>query len=281
MDLNFFTPEEVMEVNLRTGDGKTKHPVLKLVLLGILAGAFVSFGAVASGIAMQGVTNFGMSRLVAGCIFPVGLMMITFVGGELFTSSCMMVAGVLDKRFGVYTMVRTLVYLYITNFIGAAIIAVLVYFSGVLDYANGTIGAYALQVAYGKTSISPIAGVCSGILCNILVCIATLKATAAKDIAGKVWAIFFPIMLFVICGFEHCVANMYYIVVGILASMNAKYVTVAEELYGLTAAQIDATVNVGGFFMNQIPVTIGNILGGMVFVAIPLYVIHKSKLCNS
>lgn len=281
MDLNFFTPEEVMEVNLRTGDGKTKHPVLKLVLLGILAGAFVSFGAVASSIAMQSVANFGMARLVAGCIFPVGLMMITFVGGELFTSSCMMIAGVLDKRFGVYTMVRTLVYLYLTNFVGAAIVAVLVYFSGVLDYANGAIGAYALQVAYGKTSISPIAGVCSGILCNILVCIATLKATAAKDIAGKVWAIFFPIMLFVICGFEHCVANMYYIVVGIMASMNEKYVAAAEAIYGLSAAQIDATVNVGGFFANQIPVTFGNILGGMVFVAIPLYVIHKSKLCNS
>lgn len=281
MDLNFFTPEEVMEVNLRSGDGKTKHPVLKLVLLGILAGAFVSFGAVASGIAMQGIANFGMSRLVAGCIFPVGLMMITFVGGELFTSSCMMIAGVLDKRFGVFTMVRTLVYLYLSNLIGAAVVAVLVYFSGVLNYSGGAIGAHAINVAYGKASIAPVAGICSGILCNILVCIATLKATAAKDIAGKVWAIFFPIMLFVLCGFEHCVANMYYLIVGMLASMNDKYVAVCEQLYGLNAADIGSTINIGGFFANQIPVTIGNILGGMVFVAIPLYVIHKSKLCNN
>lgn len=281
MKLNFFTPEEILEVNLNSGDGKTKHPILKLMLLGILAGAFVALGAIASSIAMQGIEHFGTARLVAGCIFPVGLMMITFVGGELFTSSCMMVAGVLDKRFGVYTMMRTLAYLYVSNFIGASIIAILVYYSGVFDYSNGAIGAFAISTAYAKSNISPVAAVCSGILCNILVCIATLKATASKDVVGKIWAIFFPILLFVICGFEHCVANMYYIVVGILATTNEKYMSMAQSLYGLTADSIKESVNVLGFISNQIPVTIGNVIGGMVFVAIPLYVIHKSKLCNN
>ena len=102
-------------------------------------------------------------------------------------------------------------------------------------------------------------------------------ATAARDIAGKVWAIFFPICAFVVGGWEHCVANMFYIPAGIIAATNDTYVAKAEELYGITAAQISASVNVGGFISNLIPVTIGNILGGMVFVALPLYVIHKKK----
>ncbi len=106
-------------------------------------------------------------------------------------------------------------------------------------------------------------------------------ATAAKDIAGKVWAIFFPICAFVVGGWEHCVANMFYIPSGILASMNETYVAKAEELYGITADQIAANLNIGGFISNLIPVTIGNIIGGMVFVALPLYAIHKSKIVNN
>ena len=94
--------------------------------------------------------------------------------------------------------------------VGAVIIAALVYFSGLLDYTDGALGAFTIKVAYGKVTIAPFRAVCSGILCNILVCMAVLMATAAKDIAGKVWAIFFPICAFVIGGWEHCVANMYY-----------------------------------------------------------------------
>ena len=110
---------------------------------------------------------------------------------------------------------------------------------------------------------------------------AVLMATAAKDIAGKVWAIFFPICAFVIGGWEHCVANMFYIPAGIIASMNDAYVAKAEELYGITADQIASNLTIGGFASNLIPVTIGNILGGMVFIALPLYAIHKSKLVNN
>ncbi len=135
-------------------------------------------------------------------------------------------------------------------------------------------------MAYGKATITPFKAVCSGILCNILVCMAVLMATAAKDIAGKVWAIFFPICAFVIGGWEHCVANMFYIPAGIIASMNSTYVAKAQELYGITAEQISADLTIGGFVSNLIPVTIGNILGSMVFVALPLYAIHKSKLVN-
>ena len=154
------------------------------------------------------------------------------------------------------------------------------YFSGLLDYTGGALGAFTIKVAYGKATITPFKAVCSGILCNILVCMAVLMATAAKDIAGKVWAIFFPIAAFVIGGWEHCVANMFYIPAGIIAGTDSTYVAKAQELYGITAEQIAADLNISGFVSNLIPVTIGNILGGMVFVALPLYAIHKSKLVN-
>lgn len=280
MNKHYYTPAEVLDVNMAAGEEKVQLPIYKLLLLGILAGAFVAFGAVASSTAIHGVTDFGTARLISGCIFPVGLMMITFAGGELITSNCLLVAGVMDKRFGVFTMIRTLVCLYVGNLVGASVIAAILYYSNILNNANGALGAYLINVAYGKTSLEPVAAVCSGILCNILVCVASLKAIASKDIAGKVWALFFPIMLFVVSGFEHCVADMFYIVMGMIAATNEKYVVLAEELYGLTEAQIHATINLGGFLSNQIPVTIGNIIGGMVFVALPIFIIHKGKACN-
>lgn len=275
MENNFNTPPQVLEANMKAGEGKAALPLLKCILLGIMAGAFIAFGGASSNAAIHNISNQGLAKTLAGVIFPVGLMMIVFVGGELFTGDCLMIAGVVDKRFSPAKMIKTLIIVWLSNLIGAVVIAALVYFSGLLDYSNGGLGAFTIKVAYGKCTISPIKAVCSGILCNILVCVAVLMATAAKDIAGKVWAIFFPICAFVIGGWEHCVANMFYIPAGIIASMNDTYVAKAEELYGITTQQIAESVNMGGFIANQIPVTIGNILGGMVFVALPLYIIHK------
>lgn len=275
MENNFNTPVQVFEGNMKAGEGKAALPLLKCILLGIMAGAFIAFGGATSNAAIHNISNQGLAKTLAGCIFPVGLMMIVFIGGELFTGDCLMIAGAVDKRFSVLKMVRTLVVVWLSNLVGAVIIAALVYFSGLLDYTNGALGAFTIKVAYGKCTLAPFRAVCSGILCNILICIAVLMAGAAKDIAGKVWAIFFPIWAFVVGGWEHCVANMFYIPAGIIASTNETYVAKAEELYGITAAQIAEHVNIGGFIANQIPVTIGNILGGMVFVALPLYAIHK------
>ncbi len=281
MDNAFNTPAQVFDANLSANEGKAKLPLLKCILLGIMAGAFIAFGGATSSAAVHNISNQGVAKALAGSIFPVGLMMIVFVGGELFTGDCMMISGVLAKKYSVLDMIKTLVIVYFSNMVGAVIISALVYFSGLLDYTNGALGAYTIKVAYGKATITPFKAICSGILCNILVCIAVLMATAAKDIAGKVWAIFFPICAFVIGGWEHCVANMFYIPAGIIASMNDTYVSKAEELYGITAAQISSNLNIGGFISNLVPVTVGNILGGMVFVSLPLYVIHKSKALNN
>ena len=277
MENNFNTPAQVFEANMKAGEGKVQLPLLKCILLGLMAGAFIAFGGATSSAAIHNISNQGVAKALAGAIFPVGLMMIVFVGGELFTGDCLMLAGVVDKRFSALQLIKTLIIVWFSNMAGAILIAALVYYSGLLDYTSGALGAFTIKVAYGKCTITPFKAICSGILCNILVCIAVLMATAARDIAGKVWAIFFPICAFVVGGWEHCGANMFYIPAGIIAATNDTYVAKAEELYGITAAQISASVNVGGFISNLIPVTIGNILGGMVFVALPLYVIHKKK----
>lgn len=128
----------------------------------------------------------------------------------------------------------------------------------------------------GKVAITPIKGITSGILCNMLVCVAIFMATSATDIAGKVWAIFFPILAFVVGGFEHCVANMFYIPAGLLAAQNSEYVQWAVEAYGMSAEEIQA-VNIGNVLQNMIPVTIGNVIGG-VSVGLVCYVIYVRKV---
>lgn len=280
MDNAFNTPTQVLDANINVGEKKAKLPLLKCILMGMMAGGFIALGAATSNAAIHNISNTGLAKVLAGCIFPVGLMMIVFIGGELFTGDCLMIDDVVDKRITVLEMIKTLCIVFFSNMAGALIIAVLVYLSGLLDYTDGMLGAFTIKVAYAKATITPVKAIASGILCNILVCIAVLMATAAKDIVGKVWAIFFPIWAFVIGGWEHCVANMFYIPAGIIASINPHYVARAEELYGLSEENIHAVLNIGGFISNLIPVTVGNIIGGMVFVGLPLYAIHKSKACN-
>ena len=183
-----------------------------------------------------------------------------------------------QKKYSYLTVVRTLACIFFSNMVGAIFIAFLVTQCGQLDYSSGALGAYTIKVAYGKANISFMKAFFSGILCNILVCVAVLMAMAAKDMTGKIFAIVFPIFAFVIGGYEHCVANMYYIPAGMMAASNETYAAKAMELYGYTAEQL-ASINVQNFFItNLIPVTLGNIVGGMICVALPLYYMHKHTL---
>ena len=272
------TPPQIVAANMAAAKGKTQLPLGRMILLGIFAGMFIAGGASASSLAMHAISNVGLARLVAGAIFPVGLMMIVLVGGELFTGDCLMIMGCVHGKFSVSKMVKVLVVVYLSNFVGSLIFAGLVYASGQYNYTNGLLGAFTIKVAMGKVNLSFGTAMASGILCNIFVCMAVLMAMAAKDIGGKVWAIFFPILAFVVSGYEHCVANMYYIPAGIFAKANSAYASVALETYGYTTLQLDS-LNWANFVVkNLIPVTIGNILGGMVFVGLPLYLIHAKNL---
>jgi formate/nitrite transporter len=189
-----------------------------------------------------------------------------------------MIMGCMHKEFPVRKMIKVLIVVWISNFVGSVIFAAMVNASTQYNFTSGLLGAFTIKVAMGKLGMSFQSAFISGILCNFFVCIAVLMAAAAKDIAGKVFAIFFPILAFVVSGYEHCVANMYYIPAAIFAAADPAYVQAAQTAYGYTAAQLEA-LNWSNFFINNlVPVTLGNIVGGMVFVGLPLYLIHSAKI---
>ena len=274
--MGFQTITEVIEQNIQNGIKKTNLTTKKLILLGIAAGFFIGIGAEASSLAMHGISNVGLARTVAGAVFPIGLMLIVLLGGELFTGNCLISMAVYDKKAKLKGMIRNLTIVYISNFIGAALMAWMINNCGQLNFSDGGAGAFTIKVALGKVGIDPIQAIVSGILCNVLVCLAIFIAATAKDVAGKCIAIFFPIFVFVISGFEHCVANMYYIPAGIFAAHNPLYAAKATELYGITAEQLSG-LNFGTMFSNLVPVTIGNIIGGMVFVGLLYWYLYRKK----
>lgn len=270
------TSKEIIELNMNAAVNKANLKLSKMIALGILAGMFIALGAAISNTAVHTIKDVGLARTLAGAIFPVGLMMIVFIGGELFTGNCLMIMAVINKRIKVSQMLRNLCVVFLSNFIGSFVIVLIINYCGNLDFTSGALGAYTIKVALGKVTLSPAKAVLSGNLCNILVCIAILMATACKDAIGKIFAIWFPIFAFVIGGFEHIVANMYYIPAGLVASTNPDYVTKAEELYGITSEQLKS-LNIAGLFSNFIPVTVGNIIGGMLFIGCLLYFINVTK----
>lgn len=274
--MGFQTITEVIEQNIQNGIKKTNLTTKKLILLGIAAGFFIGIGAEASSLAMHGISNVGLARTVAGAVFPIGLMLIVLLDGELFTGNCLISMAVYDKKAKLKGMIRNLTIVYISNFIGAALMAWMINNCVQLNFSDGGAGAFTIKVALGKVGIDPMQAIVSGILCNVLVCLAIFMAATAKDVAGKCIAIFFPIFVFVISGFEHCVANMYYIPAGIFAAHNPLYAAKATELYGITAEQLSG-LNFGTMFSNLVPVTIGNIIGGMVFVGLLYWYLYRKK----
>lgn len=276
MEQNFNTPKSVIEGTINAGVGKAKLPLGRMILLGILAGIFIALGGAGSNVAVHDIANVGLQRTLAGVIFPAGLMMIVLVGGELFTGNCMMTMAAWDKKIKWTRMLRNLVIVFFSNLIGALFIVLLVYLSGQFDYTSGKLGAYTINIAVKKIALSPYRMVFSGILCNVLVCVAILMAGTAKEVAGKVLAIFFPIWLFVVSGFEHVVANMYYIPAGILAAKNPAYVEQAKELYSLSDAQL-ATLNALDSLPSFFFVMLGNFIGGGLVIGGLCYLTQKKE----
>ncbi len=274
---NFRTSQELADGYTKAGIKKAYSTKTTLFILGIFAGLYVSFGAASSMVASHAIANAGLARLASGMVFPVGLMLIVLVGGELFTGDCLMILGVMHGKYTVTRMAKKLTLIFFSNFVGAMIVVSLIYFSGQLNFNGGLLGAYTIQIAYNKVSLSFFSAFVSGIACNIIVCATVLMAYGATDVAGKIGAIFFPIMLFVVGGFEHCVANMYFIPAGILALGNEAYFALAMETYGLSAAQL-AQLTIPNFLLyNLLPVTLGNIVGGTVCIGLPLFLLYGEK----
>lgn len=246
------SPKQIAENYVPIAEGKGALPVGKAFLLAILAGMFIAAAGVGAAIGAAAV-----GKLAAACIFPAGLAMVILAGSELFTGNCMMVIGVAEKRFGVKALLLSWLVVYLGNFVGGLIVSALAVYGG--TFANYYESLIATAAA--KTSLAFGDAFFRGILCNVLVCLGVWMAFASKDAGGKVIALFFPIMVFVLCGYEHCIANMFYVPGGLFCC--ARYGAAAE---GLTW---------GAFFLkNLLPVTLGNIVGGaglgMMFWAIHL-----------
>ena len=273
----YLTIKEVAEKYIEGCQTKIQMPTKRLIGKSIMAGMMIAMGAGISSVAAHTIPDVGLARLAAAVVFPVGLMMVILMGAELFTGDCLVAMSVFDGKQKIRNCAKLLLFVYLGNFVGAALTALFISMSGQWDYSSGMLGAYTIKVAIGKVNISFAQGIISGILCNILVCAAVLMAMCAKDITGKLLASFFVIMLLVTGGFEHCVANMYYITAGLLAECNPQYVELAKEAYGFSQEYL-GTLNVENYFVkNLLPVTIGNIIGGAFCVGVPVYYLNFDK----
>lgn len=276
---NFNSPAEIIGSMISAAKTKTSMPIFKMIILGFIAGMFIALGGCAANVASHAVSDAGVAKLISGAIFPVGLMMIVIIGGELFTGNCLMITGIMDKQIKWYNGCKNLLIVYFSNMLGGLFVALCAFYMGQFDMSGGLLGAYTIKIAVAKVNMGFGEALISGIFCNILVCAAVLMAAGARDIGGKILGIFFPIFAFVISGFEHCVANMYYIPAGIAAATNGAYLDKAADAYGIFSESI-ASLNIGAFFGNLLPVTIGNIIGGAVFMGVLYYLAHI-KLGNS
>ena len=274
---SIFSIKETIDKYIEECHKKIHMPITNLLVKAVMAGVMIAMGAAISNVAAHTISDVGVARLAAAVVFPVGLMMVVLLGAELFTGDCLAVMSVFDGKQKIRSCLKLLVLVYIGNFVGAALTALLISLSGQFDFSVGMLGAYTIKVAVGKVNISFAQGIVSGILCNILVCAAVLMAARAKDITGKLFAVFFMIMLFVTGGFEHCVANMYYITAGLFAVNDPEYVTLAKEAYGFSQEYLN-TLSISNFFaVNLLPVTIGNIIGGAFGIGAPMYYLNRKK----
>ncbi len=257
------SPAAIASTYETTGTAKTKMSFRKTFLLGIMAGAFIALGGLGSQIASVCAPDPSTGRLISSVVFPIGLFMVLVGGAELFTGNCLIMIPVLSKKATVKGMLRNWGIVYLGNLVGGIIIALLANFSHTYAFADGALAQAVVNTAVAKSNISFTDGLLKGILCNILVCMAVWCSFAADELAGKVLALWLPVMLFIIGGFEHCVANMYFIPAGMIAT----------SVYGIAA-----DISLFGFLVtNLIPVTIGNIIGGGICVGAMYYMIYLKE----
>jgi len=266
------TSKEILEKVSDSAVPKATSNIWKLFILAVLAGAYIAFGGEASTMASFNLTSdpatVGLGKLVAGCVFPVGLMLVLLCGGELFTGNCMMVVGAADKKIKFSGIIRNWIIVYIGNFVGAMIIVLFINYTGQLDAGGGLLGAITVKTAISKVSLDFGKAFVLGIMCNWMVCLAVWMATGAQSTVSKIFSCFFVIALFVMSGFEHCVANMYFIPAGMVAASNEAYV----QLLNLDPS----CLTIGNLFIkNLLPVTLGNIVGGSIFVGMVYWLAHK------
>ena len=267
--MNMFTAAEQTANYAEASVKKATMPLCKMILMAILAGMLIAFAGCVTNIACYALDNNSTVRTTSGLLFAFGLGMVILSGAELFTGNTLMTIGVLEKRITIMGMLRNWIFVYIGNFLGSLLVAYICAKFGWLSAGNGALAAYSMKVAVGKMTMPFANAFFMGFLCNILVTLAVLFSLSAKDVAGRILGAYVPVAVFVICGFNHSIADMNYCAMGLFANLNSSYVAVAEEagvnLAGLTW---------GNYFAgNMLPVTLGNILGG-VFVGVIFWMVY-------
>ena len=256
-------PKTIAETVASTiGVGKTTSPWFSVLVLGLLAGAYIGFGGLLSASVTFDLApraGLGIQKLVGGAAFSLGLMLVVIAGAELFTGNNLMVSSVMSREITLKIMFQRWTLVFAANFAGSLLLVLLFYFSGLWRAGDGALGASAVATGYAKVSLGFGEALVRGIGCNWLVCLAVWMALAARQTVGKIFAIFFPIMGFVAIGFEHCVANMYFIPAAILLKTWA-------GIAGPSGMDPNALGWIAFLWKNLLPVTIGNIIGGAVFV---------------
>ena len=256
--LDAHSPREIAVLVEAVGVTKARLPVLETLSLGVLAGAFIAFGAMFATLVTTGNDlGFGLNRLIGGIAFSLGLILVVVGGAELFTGNNLIVMAWADRKITLLQLLRNWGLVFAGNFVGAVGAAVLVHLSGVLQLGDGAFAASASQIATAKVALPFTEAFFRGVLCNTLVCLAVWLCFAAHTVSGKILAIIFPISAFVALGFEHSIANMYFIPLGWL--LDAGGVTLTS------------------FLGNLIPVTVGNIVGGSVFVALVYWLVYLRR----
>lgn len=257
--MNLFTPAETAQNYANAGAAKAKLSISKMILLGILAGMLIAFPSCVTNMATYAVENNSIARAISGILFAFGLGMVVLTGAELFTGNTLMCISALDRRATIAGVLRNWLFVYIGNFIGSMMIALLCAQFGWLNAGGNALAVFSMKVAQAKMTMPFFNAVAMGILCNVLVTLGVLMSLSAKDVAGRFIGAWAPVMFFVTCGFNHSIADMTYCMLGLFAKASPTYVQAAAD------AGLDITrLNWGNYFTgNLIPVTIGNLIGGV------------------
>jgi len=266
----FLTPEDVARSMVETSKKKASLGMLQMWILGILAGVYIGFGAHLCTMVSHDLSQYlgyGFTKFIAGSVFTVGLMLVIIGGAELFTGNCLIFTAVVTGDVQIKDMLKNWLIVYIANFVGAMLLVLIVYYSGLWKVNNYGAGLSALNTATAKVNISFLEAFCRGIGCNWLVCLAVWLAAAGKDSISKIFGIYFPIMAFVASGFEHSIANMFFIPIGIFLKNN-------PEIIGRTFGCVSNLTWYGFILNNLVPVTLGNIVGGALFVGGAYYLVY-------
>jgi formate transporter len=255
-----FSPQQIAARVDQLGVTKVRLPLAAVVMLGIAAGGFIGLGAMYYTLIVSDPSlSFAASRLLGGLAFSLGLILVVIAGAELFTGNNLLVMAWADRKIAIGEVLRNWVLVYIANAIGAIGLAGIIWLANHGDLNNGAVAAKYVSIATTKVGLPFWEAFFKGVLCNLLVCLALWLALAGRSVTDKVLAIVFPISAFVAAGFEHSVANMYFIPLGILFD---------------DAAVLDWQ----GLIRNLVPVTLGNIVGGSVMVAAVYHVIYNWAL---